>query len=290
MKLALVTCAAQPCLTESDRPLVTLFKQHGIHAEPVIWNDAGIEWNKFSAVLIRSVWDYHLHQAAFNQWLSMLEANRIYTLNPVNTIKGNQNKLYLQQLQQAGVEIIPTIFLPKTTDLDLSEIKARGWTKAVIKPAVSASAYLSRVFNADEIAAVENEYKPVALKCELLVQPFVNEVKQQGEISLVYFNRSFSHAVLKVPQAHDFRVQQEYGGITTPYEPDKSVLSTAGKILTLIDDELLYARVDGVLVDGRFVLMELELIEPYLFFDYSTGSMQQFVGHAVQLIKNHVLL
>lgn len=285
MKLAIATCSKEPHLATSDKPLPGLFAEHGITAEPAIWNDASIDWQQYDGVLIRSVWDYHLHTAEFNWWLNLLEEKKLFTLNPVATIRQNQNKFYLKQLQQKGVDIIPTLFINKTDTLDLSAVKTQGWHTAVIKPAVSASAYLTRMFRATELNAVEQEFKAVAAERELLVQPFIEEINTQGEISLLYFNRSYSHAVIKKPGAGDFRVQKEYGGVTEPYSADTTTIKTADAILRHIKGDLLYARVDGVIINNRFVLMELELIEPFLFLDYKTGAMQQFVAAAAGLFK-----
>jgi glutathione synthase/RimK-type ligase-like ATP-grasp enzyme len=286
MRLAIATCADWPALHENDKPLIALFAKQAIAVEPAVWNDANIDWRSYDAVLIRSVWDYHLHIDAFIKWLDKLESLKVKVLNPVATIRQNLNKFYLHDLQQHGVEIIPTLFLEKTKSLDLSGVKSRGWQNCVIKPAVSAGAWHTRAFNLNELPEIEKEFKTIAAEYELLVQPFVEEVKTQGEISLLFFNRQYSHAVLKVPQPGDFRVQQQHGGITTPYEPPLPVIQTAEKILQLIQGELLYARVDGIVIDGKFQLMELELIEPFLFFDYKEGTMEKFVAEAAALFRS----
>lgn len=287
MKLALATCSKQPNLHESDIPLIALFKEYNINAEAAIWNDPEIEWQGYDAVLIRSVWDYHLHETDFTQWLEALVENGIYVLNPVNTILKNNHKFYLQQLEQSGINIIPTEFVPRTQSFRLPAIVANQWNKAVIKPAVSAGSYLTKVFTAHEADTIEKEYHTIARERDLLIQPFLPEVVRNGEISLLYFNRQFSHAVLKTPQQGDFRVQQEFGGHTVAYAPSAETLEAAVSILQKIPGELLYARVDGVILNGRFALMELELIEPYLFFGYKQGAIELFVKEASAMLKNH---
>ena len=111
MKLALATCSKQPNLHESDIPLIALFKEYNIEAEAAIWNDPDIDWRNYDAVLIRSVWDYHLYETDFTQWLESLVENGIYVLNPVNSILKNNHKFYLQQLEQSGINIIPTAMI-----------------------------------------------------------------------------------------------------------------------------------------------------------------------------------
>nr|HAD52438.1 glutathione synthetase [Algoriphagus sp.] len=38
-----------------------------------------------------------------------------------------------------------------------------------------------------------------------------------------------------------------------------------------------YARVDGVMVEGKFHLMELELIEPYLFLALTPQAIPNYI-------------
>lgn len=287
MKLALATCSKQPNLHESDIPLIALFKQDDIEAVPAIWNDPDVDWRNYDAVIIRSVWDYHLHETEFTRWLEKLVEKGTYVLNPVSTILSNRHKFYLQQLEQDGINIIPTVFVPSTESFSIPTIVANQWNKAVIKPAVSAGSYLTKVFTADEADTIEKEYSTIARERDLLIQPFLPEVISNGEISLLYFNRQFSHAVLKTPKQGDFRVQQEFGGHTVAYTPTAETLQAADNILQKTEGELLYARVDGVILNGRFALMELELIEPYLFFGYKQGAIELFVKEASAMLKNH---
>ena len=51
--------------------------------------------------------------------------------------------------------------------------------------------------------------------------------------------------------------------ITAPAD----LIAQAAKALSSLPEVPLYARVDGIARDGAFVLMELELIEPNLFFE-----------------------
>ncbi len=170
--------------------------------------------------------------------------------------------------------------------LILSSLEEKKWQKMVIKPAVSASAYRTCLFEPKDIHAIEKKFSSVAAECELLVQPFIREVNEHGEISLLFFSRQYSHAVLKVLKTGDFRVQQEHGGVTTAFNADDKLIETAKQILSKIEGDLLYARVDGIIKDGRLLLMELELIEPYLFFDYWKNSIEKFVNDTVEFLKN----
>ena len=73
---------------------------------------------------------------------------------------------------------------------------------------------------------------------------------------------------IKRPAAGDYRVQGEFGGSAEPIQPDADTLAAADRALAAVaalgHGEHAYVRVDGVISAGRFLIMELELIEPFL--------------------------
>jgi glutathione synthase/RimK-type ligase-like ATP-grasp enzyme len=134
----------------------------------------------------------------------------------------------------------------------------------VIKPAVSATAWRTELIDAKEAGTYE---------VDVLVQPYMKEI-EQGEWSLIFFGGEFSHAVFKRPKRGDFRVQSDFGGTATARMPDAKLIEQARKH---VKKEWLYARVDGIEQDGRFLLMELELTEPALFFHTDPAAPGRFV-------------
>ena len=104
----------------------------------------------------------------------------------------------------------------------------------------------------------------------------MKELQAEGEWSLMFFNKRYSHAVLKRPGEGDFRVQRHYGGSDEPVTAPQTLIDRAQEIVEDVDAPLLYARVDGVAQEDRFVLMELELIEPVLFFGAAEGIAERF--------------
>ena len=105
------------------------------------------------------------------------------------------------------------------------------------------------------------------MKGPFLMQPFIPEIQDQGEISFIYIDGAYSHAVLKRPAAGDFRVQQEHGGSADLFHPDPAILDQANEIAVTVPQvrDSLYCRIDAVARGGKLVLMELELIEPDLY-------------------------
>ena len=282
----MLTCNKCPELAPRDKHLPALFANKHVALDIQVWNQPGVNWQAYDGLLFRSVWDYHLLPVQFNRWLDTMAALGITTLNPVQVIKQNQHKFYLRQLQLKGVEIIPTVFIERTDNLDLSGIETEHkWPKAILKPAVSANSYKTTLFNAADWRMVENDYRDVAKERELLLQPFMPEIITQGEVSLIFFNKQYSHAVLKQARPGDFRIQAEFGGEHQIFHPEKEVISTAENIISLIEGPLLYARVDGLLQNGRFILMELEMLEPDLFFDAHPHASERYVDAAIELFE-----
>jgi hypothetical protein len=119
-----------------------------------------------------------------------------------------------------------------------------------------------------------------------LVQPFQPEIQSEGEWSLIYFDGEFSHAVLKRPAAGDYRVQNDFGGTAELLEPPAAVLEGSAAALAAAKTRRppVYARVDGIVAGGRYLLMELELIEPYLFLPLAPGSSE----HLATAIANRL--
>jgi hypothetical protein len=99
-----------------------------------------------------------------------------------------------------------------------------------------------------------------------MVQPYLSGIADEGEYSLLFFNRRFSHAVVKKAAQGEYRIQSSYGGTDMPYQPSSADIDVASTVLAAVPGNLLYARVDMVRGDdGQLKLIELEIIEPYLY-------------------------
>ena len=275
MKRALLSCQRWPDVLEKERAFATEFPKL-FEVEVVVWDDPSVNWTDYNYLIFRTIWDYFEFPNEFAEWLDVLKKQNIKTLNPLPIIERNQHKFYLRDLQNQGIDIIPTVFLPKNTGLDLSFMKENNWNQAVIKPAVSGGAYLTQLFSQSDISDIVSEYASFALENDLLVQPFMSEIQETGELSLLFFQGKFSHAIVKKPKNGDFRVQSQFGGQYHAFEPDAALLATAQNIIDNFGGDLLYARVDGIVKDGQFLLMELELIEPDLYFDYHPDAKNNY--------------
>lgn len=275
--LALITYSGLPHGAESERLMLPHLAAANIETEIVDWRLFGSDFTKFDLIVLRSCWDYHLRAAEFISWLQCT-AQATSVLNSVDTVLWNHNKFYLREVAALGIEIAPTVFVSGSDSIEPDvwrEIKS--WSKSVVKPAVSASAHRTWLF--DSVALPEkNDLKRRMQGEGFLIQKFIPEIETQGEISFVYIDGQFSHAALKMPAAGDFRVQQEHGGSAEVFHPSAALLDQTNKIAAAVPQvrESLYCRIDAVARDGKLVLMELELIEPELFLGLSEGAAERF--------------
>jgi len=275
--VALITWAGLPQGAESEQLLLPLLAASGVNARMVDWRDTSVAFSSFDLVVLRSCWDYHLHANEFTEWL--LRTKRVATvLNKVDTILWNSNKFYLRELEERGIQIAPTCFVSSGEEFDHRHLqKIQSWTKVVVKPAISASAHKTWVFELRNLPSAD-ELAELMGGADFLVQQFIPEIQTQGEISFIYIDGHYSHAVLKRPAIDDFRVQQEHGGSAELFTPSASLLQEANAIAAAVEqvNDSLYCRLDAVEKDSKLILMELELIEPELFLGLAKGAAERF--------------
>ncbi|MEW9622637.1 ATP-grasp domain-containing protein [Rhodanobacter geophilus] len=276
IQLALATDADHRGIHTDDVHFAATLAGLGVRATPCVWNDPDVDWSRYDAVLIRTVWDYFKHHSQFLHWLDRLDALGVPTINGSRLLRWNSDKRYLAQLETLGIATIPTRFV---THAELgAALAATEGREMVVKPSVSGGAWrtVRGTVGDPAFAQAARELPPG----DYLLQPFVPAVVEQGEWSLLFFGGRFSHAVVKRPARGDYRVQNEHGGRTEAAEPEAATLAAARQVLATCASlglgEAVYARVDGVVADGRFLLMELELIEPSLFLADRPDAAERF--------------
>jgi glutathione synthase/RimK-type ligase-like ATP-grasp enzyme len=284
MQIAFATCRALKILTADDQLAVEPLWKHGISVDPVSWDDHSADWSKYKAVILRTTWDYHRRLPEFLNWVNDLEKQRIPIWNSAAVIRKNVIKRYLIDLQNAGIPIVSTMWIPKGTKTNLRNIlNGHGWSAAIIKPDVSASAYRTWYTDVHLATKLQQNLDEILADTGALIQEFRNEINS-GEWSLIFFQSKFSHAVIKLPAPGDFRVQEELGGIVEAALPPELLIHQAEKILEQIEGPILYARVDGIVSKDQFLLMELELIEPSLFLGSSPTAPEVFAKSISNLL------
>lgn len=233
-----------------------------------VWDDpalpGAVARGEVDAVVLGTPWDYAPRVEEFLGTLDALAAT-VPVLNPPELVRWNARKTYLRDLAERGVASVPTAWVDRVdADTVAGAFERLGADELVAKPVVGANAVRQvRLRRGEPLPAVDQRPPGAAL-----VQPFLPAVQDEGELSFVFCGGELSHALRKVPRRGDYRVQASYGGAEVPHAPSTAELEGARAVLAAIPsaEVPLYARVDQVRgPDGRLLLMELEVIEPYLY-------------------------
>lgn len=277
-RIALATCEKLPGLTPDEEPLISYLRKLGLEAAPIVWSGPSQDTWTPAAIVIRSCWDYHTKPQRFLNWLSELESSGRKVFNPTSILRWNLEKTYLLELQKQGIRIPATLWFERGAFADLSSLLEKNhWNRAVVKPTISASAWRTFAVTIETARARQAEFEDLLSTGGVMIQKFVEEVQTNGEWSFVFFQKEFSHAVLKRPKAGEFRVQKDYGGTAeSSLHAPTALIKKAQGLVESIPQDLLYARVDCVEKEGDFCLMELELIEPQLFLRQNENAVQRF--------------
>lgn len=276
-RVALITYEKEADLTADDRPLIAELTAAGLTGVAVRWDDRDADWASYSALLVRSCWDYHVRHDEFVQWLDAVERAGVPVFNPVPLIRWNMDKRYLRELQARGIAIPDTVWVERGGLSLAGLLDAAGWTDAIVKPAVSASAADTWRVSARNADAREAEFAELSARTTVLVQRYVPEIETAGEWSVVFIGGRLSHSAIKRPRAGDFRVQKEHGGTAVPATPPREIVTASRDVLATLPTAPLFARIDGVMTSHGYVLMEAECIEPDLFFRFNPESRRALV-------------
>jgi glutathione synthase/RimK-type ligase-like ATP-grasp enzyme len=290
--IALVTAAAARDLDEDLPPLESALRNAGAEVAIAEW-DRPQDWSRFDIALLRSTWDYPQRLAEFFAWAAEV-STKTKLLNPLQVVKWSSDKHYLQDLVRAGVPSVLTKFIepgenaPARIAEMLSEPEVHEF---VVKPAIGAGSRDAQRFGPEEkAAAAEHAQRMLSEKRSVMVQPYLNRVDEYGETALIYFEGKFSHAIRKGPL-----LKRKEGPTTelfaretiTARVPDAAELRVGARAVQAMPFETpLYARVDLIRDEkGEPVVLELEMIEPSLFFPFAGGSAERFAGAVVRRVK-----
>jgi hypothetical protein len=288
-RIALATCAALPDLDPDDAPLVAALRERGYEVSAPVWNDQSVDWSTFDLVVVRSTWDYTERPRDFRWWAQRVgQVTRL--LNPPSVIAWNIDKTYQRTMESAGLPIVPTIWMDPERNFNARAIHTRfpAFGHFVIKPTVSAGSRDTGRYDAGETPsralAITHVKDLLGAGRHVMVQRYLKQVDTVGETALVYFDGVLSHAVRKAPLLEGPYRAGEMDGVLykeevmTAREPSEALPT----LVPGVDGTLPYARVDLIPDDeGNPVVLELELIEPSLFFAQAPGSVERFVDTIV---------
>ncbi|MBS0027297.1 ATP-grasp domain-containing protein [Chitinophaga sp. 22321] len=267
-----------------DENLLRFLREKGVDIEPVIWNAPGVNWQQYDVAIIKSPWDYHEQIDTFYNWLHATGQAGVQFLNPADIMIWNSNKKYLLEIAAAGLPVIPSVLVEKGSNPDWHSFFGLWHTdKIVVKPCVSAGAKNTLLLTTGEIDAKQTELKALLQAEDYLVQPFMKEIGE-GEWSFMFFGGQFSHVLLKTPKNGDFRVQHYHGGSFREVASTDEHIRKAGAFVERFAKGSLYVRVDGVIKDGEFYLMELEMIEPYLYLSTAEKGYENYYRALIEIL------
>jgi hypothetical protein len=279
------TYGAQPGLTEDDQHFARALERRGVQVCAAAWDDPAAAWSSAAAVVIRSTWDYHLRRADFLTWVARVSAaTTLY--NDARAVRWNSHKSYLAEIARRGVPVIDTVFASVGSNLDLTAVaREHGWRDVVVKPAVSASAHETRRFDVPDRAEGQAHLDRLLATRDVMVQPHLAALAEQGELSLLFARGRFTHAVRRRSALVDGHVMPKSAPADAPaaaIECAARVLEAAGALTGVSPNEMLYSRVDLAATGSDCVLLELELIEPSLFLVHAPNEAEAFAAALVK--------
>ncbi|MGA0222622.1 MAG: ATP-grasp domain-containing protein [Candidatus Nanopelagicales bacterium] len=286
IRVGLATCAALPNGDEDESLLAAALNDRGVDTEWVVWSasDPDAMGERFDAVVIRSTWDYVDDREAFVGWV---EACTAPVWNSASVVRWNSDKRYMLDLLEAGVPTVPT-HIVATLDQDWSV--PQGCEEIVVKPAVGAGSRGAQRFRvADEINEARHHAGAIIDSGNTaVVQPYLASVDSGSETALIHIDGQFSHSVSKGPLLRRDGSGEWVEGLYLAEDIDhrevgeQQLVVARAALEAAPPGDVLYARVDLVDDDnGAPMVLELELIEPSLFFAFDAGSAQKMADAIV---------
>lgn len=277
-RIALATAIAASGLDDDQAPLLEAFARLGVNAEVRAWDDPTVAWSRYAAVLLRSTWDYTERHAEFLRWCEQAAAaSRL--LNPLEIVRWSSDKHYLSDLATAVIEVIPAHFIePGQAAEGFPEL-----AELVVKPAIGAGSRDTLRFTAAQReTAVAHVRRLLDAGRSALVQPYLADVDSHGETAMIFIEGRFSHAIRKGPL-----LQPDGTATSALFAPEtigpriasESEHEVARRVLAAIPFGLpLYARVDLLPSPEGPQLLELELVEPSLFFTHAPKAAERLAA------------
>ena len=271
-RVALVTCLELPEPDPDRELLLDACEAEGLEPEYSAWDDPSVAWSSYDLAVVRSSWDYYVRPGAFQDWIERAgAATRLW--NPPVLMLANVHKSYLVKLEQEGVPVTPTRMVDRNVPTSVSDVLTEtGWNRFVVKPAISASSFKTRLFSADQLPEAQSHLEDVLTDRDAIVQKYMPLASEGGELALIHIDGEFSHAVVKNPRFH-----ADDECVSNAIQPPDEALAVARLTLSKVESSWLYARVDLMRSEeGGWVLSELEMIEPSLYFLQYPPALRKF--------------
>ncbi len=276
--VALITCRELPEPDHDEQLLLDALREAGLSPEMLAWDDPQSDPGAFDLCVLRSCWNYFEDAPRFLAWLDAAAAVTDMANGP-EIVRWNHHKAYLQELQERGLAVVPTVWCSEGQPSDLAQtMTSQGWDDVVIKPSVSAGSYRTHRFTAQQTAAGQVFLDDLLGERDAMIQRTIVPTTSAGERALVCIGGELTHGVTKATRFS--------GGDESVSEAEPLTVAErdfAERTLAMIDSDLLYARVDVMTdQDGTLLLAELELMEPSLFLAQHPPALSRLVTTVVE--------
>ncbi len=269
-----------------DEAVLAELATRGVQAASVPWQDPAVDWSGFDLVVPKSTWGYDAAPRAFLDWVREVAAATRFE-NPAPVVLWNAHKSYLLDLAKKGVAVPETVMVRREEAIDLGALMDdHGWKEVVVKRVVGAGARGQGRFTRKDVVRAQAHLDGLLRAGDAFVQPFLPRIATHGERSIVVFGGEVSHAVARLPRAGDYLSHPDHGATVLPHRPTAPEAKLVREALRAAGAPVRYARVDVVdLDDGTPAIMELELIEPYLFLASAPGAVGRYADALVAALK-----
>lgn len=268
-------------------------KKRGYKSKLVCWDDPEVKWEQADLVISRTTSTYFNDPPRFLKWAKKVE--KISTLwNQSKVIEWNINKRYLMELQKKEIPMPETILIPQDTEQSMESIlELVPWDDFVLKPCIGAGSGGLRRFNKYS-ADLETHFRNLNkygftqeyyfgeypfVPSDTIIQPYLHEIEKNGEASLIFFGGEYSHSMIKKVKVGDFRAHPIWGATVQKYSPSEEEIAVSIRSLKVAGYPVEYARIDMIPTDSGPMIIEVELIDPNMFFDHLPETVDSFADH-----------
>jgi glutathione synthase/RimK-type ligase-like ATP-grasp enzyme len=283
-RIVAVACPAFPDLHDDWPHLRAALARRGVEADAAVWSDPDVDWSAYDLVLANGAWDNIHHVDAFLRWVDHVSGTLgVPVVNSPAILRWNIDKRYLRDLKAAGVPVVPTIWVVPDEDPDPAELELPDG-EIVVKPSVSGGGFQTARHRPDQHDRARRHVADLVTSGRTaMVQPYQQAVDEIGEIGLIFVGGTFSHAMHKDPMIPPGAAPTDSligYQVVTPASASPAQVALGHAAVAAAEHlhgPSAYARVDTVEADdGQPVLLELEMLDPVLFFDTDPAGAERF--------------
>jgi hypothetical protein len=291
-RLVAAACPEFPDLHDDWPPLRAALARRGVHATTAVWSEPDVDWSAYDLVLANGAWD-NIHRVdEFLAWVDRVSGTLgVPVVNPPAVLRWNIDKRYLRDLEEAGVPVVPTLWVEPDGEAEPAAHQARDPGEPelpdgeiVVKPSVSGGGFQTARYRSHEHDQARRHVADLTASGRTaMVQPYQQAVDDVGEVGLIFFEGEFSHAMHKdpmIPRGAGPGLSLIQNQVVTAASPSPAQIALGHDAVAAAErlhGPTAYARVDTVEGDdGQPLLLELEMLDPALFFDTDLAGAERF--------------